>query len=72
MAKDSLSDHINELKALLAEYQPHVEEALGQAHETLQKEAKKALDEKPLMTLGLTAVVFLILGFVFGRCGKSK
>lgn len=62
----TLSDQLTHLSELIEEYKPQVEEAFGKA----EREVKKVIDEKPLMTLGITALIFLVIGLFLGRSGR--
>lgn len=62
----SLSEQLNQLSSLIEECKPQLEEAYSKA----EREVKKAMDEKPFMTLGITALIFLALGFLIGKTGR--
>lgn len=62
----SLTEQLDQLSDLIEECKPQLEEAFHKA----EKEVKKAMDEKPLMTLGITALIFLVLGFLIGKSGR--
>lgn len=59
VASGSFSDQIEQLKNLYADYKPKAEE--------IEKKAKKAIEEKPFLSLGVAAVLFLLLGYILGK-----
>lgn len=64
LSTEGLTDQITRFKKLIEDFKPQLEKA--------ELEAKKVIDEKPMLTLGLTALLFLIVGFFIGRSGKRS
>jgi ElaB/YqjD/DUF883 family membrane-anchored ribosome-binding protein len=59
---------LENLEQIVDDLRPHVKEV----EEKARKVAKEAIDEKPLMTLGLTALVFFLIGLLLAQSGKRK
>lgn len=66
------------IERLVEDLKPELEEMLGKASsqmkdsaQSLEKKAKEQIEEKPMMTLGITALLFLVVGFLLGRGSKK-
>lgn len=64
LSTEGITEQITRFKKLIEDFKPQLEKA--------EKEAKKVIDEKPMLTLGLTALLFLIVGFFIGRSGRRS
>lgn len=79
MPKSSEPKTISEaIERLVEDLKPELEEMLDKASsqvkdsaQTFEKKAKEQIEEKPMMTLGITALLFLVIGFFLGRGSKK-
>ncbi|MAV91513.1 MAG: hypothetical protein CL676_08825 [Bdellovibrionaceae bacterium] len=77
-SKSTVASQLDDLQKVIQQLKPRVDEMFSKAsHEikdkaqTAEQEARKTIQEKPFIAVGLTALLFALIGFVLGRSSKD-